>query len=129
MSLSALIAGLFSGITAAMGLGGGAVLIIYLSVFSNIPQLKSQGINLLFFVPIAACAVAIYAFKKKISWKTVLPISAGAVAGAFLGIFAAGACGDGILSKLFGGGLAVLGVKEIIQCLKSKKKDDIIPKE
>ena len=51
MSWTALAAGLLSGIIGAMGLGGGAVLIIYLSVFTDMPQLKSQGINLLFFYP------------------------------------------------------------------------------
>ena len=44
MSWTALAAGLLSGIIGAMGLGGGAVLIIYLSVFTDMPQLKSQGI-------------------------------------------------------------------------------------
>ena len=48
MNWAALAAGLLSGIIGAMGLGGGAVLIIYLSVFTDMPQLKSQGINLLF---------------------------------------------------------------------------------
>ena len=47
MSWTALAAGLLSGIIGAMGLGGGAVLIIYLSVFTDMP-LKSQGITLLF---------------------------------------------------------------------------------
>ena len=40
MSWTALAAGLLSGIIGAMGLGGGAVLIIYLSVFTDMPQLK-----------------------------------------------------------------------------------------
>ena len=69
MNWTALAAGLLSGIIGAMGLGGGAVLIIYLSVFTDMPQLKSQGINLLFFIPIAAAAVAVYGFKKQIKWK------------------------------------------------------------
>ena len=68
MSWTALTAGLLSGIIGAMGLGGGAVLIIYLSVFTDMPQLKSQGINLLFFIPIAAAAIAVYGFKKQIKW-------------------------------------------------------------
>ena len=49
MNWTALLAGLFSGIIGAMGLGGGAVLIIYLSVFTDMPQLEAQGINLIFF--------------------------------------------------------------------------------
>ena len=49
MNIGALLAGLFSGIIGGMGLGGGAVLIIYLTVFKNTEQLRAQGINLLFF--------------------------------------------------------------------------------
>ena len=59
MNITALLAGLFSGMLGSMGLGGGAVLIVYLSLFTEMGQLKSQGINLLFFVPIALIAVII----------------------------------------------------------------------
>ena len=50
MNISALLAGLFSGILGSMGLGGGAVLVIYLSLFTNTKQLSAQGINLIFFI-------------------------------------------------------------------------------
>ena len=65
MNILALLAGLLSGIIGAMGLGGGAVLIIYLSLFTETEQLTAQGINLLFFIPTALLAVIIYAIKKK----------------------------------------------------------------
>ena len=45
-----------------------------------------------------------------------------------LGIFLSTFIGGEFLSKLFGGGLVILGLKEII-CLKKGKKDDIIKKE
>ena len=77
MNISALIAGLLAGVIGAMGLGGGAVLIMYLSLLADIPQLKAQGINLIFFLPIALVAVSVYAFKKQIKWRTVLPLAAG----------------------------------------------------
>ena len=69
MNISALLAGLFSGILGGMGLGGGGILIIYLSLFTDIKQLTAQGINLLFFIPIGLIALTIYAFKKQIKWK------------------------------------------------------------
>ena len=50
MNISALLAGLFSGILGSMGLGGGGILIIYLSLFTATEQLKAQGINLIFFI-------------------------------------------------------------------------------
>lgn len=128
MNILALLAGLLSGIIGAMGLGGGAVLIIYLTLFTDTNQLKAQGINLFFFLPIALIAVVIYAFKKEIKWKKIIPLALGGILGSILGIFLSTFIGGEFLSKLFGGGLVILGLKEII-CLKKGKKDDIIKKE
>lgn len=121
MNITALLAGLFSGIIGGMGLGGGAVLIIYLIVFAEAKQLEAQGINLLFFIPIALLAVTIYAFKKQIKWKIVLPLAIGGVAGALAGIFLTDIIGGNLISKLFGGFLIILGIKEVFS--KSKNRD------
>lgn len=120
MNVAALLAGLFSGIIGGMGLGGGAVLIIYLTVFSDTPQLKAQGINLLFFIPIAISALIIYAVKKKIKWKIVIITAAGGIIGAVAGFFLTDVIGGDWTAKLFGAFLILLGVKEIF--FKSKKK-------
>lgn len=121
MNIYALLAGLLSGIIGAMGLGGGAVLIIYLSVFTDTPQLKAQGINLIFFIPIAAVAVTVYAIKGKIKIKTVLPMAAGGLIGSFLGVALSGALGGEITSKIFGTGLLLLGVREVVCAVKQMK--------
>ena len=42
MNITALLAGLLSGIIGGMGMGGGAVLIIYLSLFTDTPSLKHR---------------------------------------------------------------------------------------
>ncbi len=128
MNILALLAGLLSGIIGAMGLGGGAVLVIYLTLFTDTKQLKAQGINLLFFLPIALIAVIVYAFKKEIEWRKILPICLGGIIGSFGGIFLAEFIGGDFLTKLFGAGLIILGIKEIM-CLKKGKKGDIIKKE
>ncbi len=112
MNITALLAGLFSGIIGGMGMGGGAVLIIYLSLFTDTPQLKAQGINLLFFIPIGFTALIIYAFKKQIKWKTVLPLAAFGIVGAFLGIMLTEYVGNEWLSKIFGGFLILMALKE-----------------
>lgn len=112
MNIAALLAGLFSGIIGGMGMGGGAVLIIYLSLFTDTPQLKSQGINLLFFIPIGLIALIIYAFKKQIKWKTVLPLAAFGFIGAFLGIMSTKFISNDLLSKIFGGFLILMALKE-----------------
>ena len=119
MNIAALLAGLFSGILGSMGLGGGAVLVIYLALFTDTPQLKAQGINLLFFVPIALIAVIIYAIKKQIEWKTTIKLSLWGMAGAVLGLMGASFLGGEITAKIFGGMLIIIGINEIF--LKDKR--------
>ena len=115
MNIIALLAGLLSGVIGAMGMGGGAVLIIYLTLFAEVEQLKAQGINLIFFIPIGITALFIYCKKGKIKWKTVLPLAAGGLIGAFLGLFLTSVMGADLIGKIFGGFLILLGILEIFK--------------
>ena len=113
MKWAALIAGLFSGTAGAMGLGGGAVLIIHLALFTDTPQLQSQGINLRFFIPIALAAVTVYALKKNIKWRLVLKTAVWGLAGSAAGLMLTDSMGGEITGKIFGGLLIIMGLLEI----------------
>ena len=115
MNITALLAGLLSGVLGAMGLGGGAVLIIYLTLFTDTEQLAAQGINLLFFIPIALLAVIIYSVKKKIKWRLTVSLSIWGLLGAFCGIMLTKSLGGDLTSKLFGGLLILMGLSEIFK--------------
>jgi len=119
LNISALLAGLFSGILGSMGLGGGGILIIYLSLFTKTPQLTSQGINLLFFIPIGILSVIIYSVKKQIKWKKTLIVAVFGIIGAVCGIYLAQYLGGDITRKIFGGWLLIMGITEIFK--KTKK--------
>ncbi len=120
MNISALLAGLFSGILGSMGLGGGAVLVIYLSLFTDTKQLAAQGINLIFFIPIAIITVIIYCVKKQIKWKITLKIAAWGILGTAAGLYFTDFLGGKITAKIFGGLLILMGIKEIF--IKNNKK-------
>ena len=115
MNIPALLAGLFSGILGAMGLGGGGVLIIYLSLFTDTKQLTAQGINLLFFIPIGILALIIYSIKKQIKWKITLKYAFWGILGAGLGLFLTDFLGGKITGKIFGGLLIIIGILEIFK--------------
>ncbi|MGI6279027.1 MAG: TSUP family transporter [Acutalibacteraceae bacterium] len=123
MNISALLAGLFSGIVGAMGLGGGAVLIIYLNLFTDTKQLTAQGINLLFFIPIAVVAVVVYAIKKQIKWKITLKLALWGFAGAVIGIWFSDLLGGDLTEKIFGGLLVIMGLREIFAKSVAEKKE------
>ncbi len=119
MSIAALLAGLFSGIIASMGMGGGAVLLIYLSIFLSLEPLMSQGINLLFFIPTAVLSLIIYIKNKQIDFKRILPLAALGLLGAGIGLYLTTIIEAALLRKIFGGFLVIIGTKEIFN--KGKK--------
>ena len=110
---AAWIAGLLSGLIGAMGLGGGGVLILYLVLFAEVAQVQAQGINLLFFLPCGAVALAIHAFRGRVRWRVVLPCVVGGAVGVAIGSWLLSGIDARWLGKAFGAGLAVLGVKEL----------------
>ena len=115
MNITALLAGLFSGILGSMGLGGGGILIIYLSLFTGTEQLKAQGINLIFFIPIGILSIIIYAAKKQIKWKIALKTAAFGVIGAVIGMLLADLIGGDVTGKIFGALLIIMGLSEIFK--------------
>ena len=119
MNISALLAGLFSGMLGSMGLGGGGILILYLALFTATPQLTAQGINLLFFIPIGLLSVIIYSVKKQIKWKIALKIALFGCLGAVAGFYLAKLLGGGITAKIFG---VILIVRCIFEIFKKAEK-------
>lgn len=116
------VAGIMSGILASMGLGGGGILIIYLTIFAGIEQTVAQGINLVFFIPISIVAIIIYYKKKLISWKIAITASISGVIGAISGALLSSAIDSSILSKIFGGLLFVIGLNQLFSRKKPKSK-------
>ncbi len=115
MNFPALLAGLLSGILGSMGLGGGGILIIYLSLFTDVKPLTAQGANLLFFIPIGILSLIIYSIKKQIKWKITIKIAIFGILGAITGIFIADYIGGDITQKIFGGFLCIMGITEFLK--------------
>lgn len=108
-----IIAGLLAGLIGGMGLGGGTVLLIYLNLFTQNSQLTSQGINLIFFIPVGLTAVIIYAIKKKIKPKMLLLALPFGIAGSLLGSYITNFFNENVLRTVFAVFLIFLGVKEL----------------
>lgn len=107
------LAGIIAGALGAMGLGGGGVLIIYLTIFASVEQSMAQGINLIFFIPIAIIAICVYCKKKLISVKLAVICSAFGVAGAIIGSMITNYVSNDILRKIFGGLLFIIGLIQL----------------
>lgn len=108
--LIASIAGMVSGLCASLGLGGGSILLLYLTLFAGTAQLTAQGINLLFFIPCSALALVGHFRSGLIEKKIVLKFILFGLAGAAGGFLLAGILGGELLRKAFGGFLIIIGI-------------------
>ena len=107
-----LLAAFGSGAFGAMGMGGGGILVIYLTLALATGQLEAQGINLLFFLPCAVVSMLINGIRKLIDWKQVLWLALGGLPATLLGIWLAGFMQGKWLGWIFAGFLILLGLKE-----------------
>lgn len=114
MNITTHIAGFLSGMIGAMGMGGGGVLLIYLTAFAHVPQLQAQGINLISFLPTGLLATVIYAVKKQIAWKQVLLMWCGGAVAAAGGYLLAKFIETALLSKIFAAFLVTFGLYQLI---------------
>lgn len=102
------------GILAGLGVGGGSLLILWLTLIIDTPYPEARITNLLFFLPGAIIATLLRAKEKAISLKQIWPsivagcIGAAAITIAFRNIEL------GILKKLFGCLLLFTGIRELL---------------
>lgn len=116
------IVGFVTGVIASMGLGGGFVLMIWLTVFAEVEQRAAQGINLLFFLPIALLSLIIHIKGGLIDKTLIKKYLLGGIIGAVLGTFASHVVPNGLLSKLFSLFLLAFGLRELF--VSGKKKGE-----
>ena len=128
-SIISIIAGFLSGLIGAMGFGGGGVLIIYLVVFANTPQIVAQGINLIFFIPCAITATIIYLIKKQIKIKVILPVIAGGIAGAIFASYFLNFIKSEWLSNIFAIFLIIMGITSIAKVIFKKNQYRFLDKK
>ena len=115
-----ILAALGAGALGAMGMGGGGILVIYLTLALSTPQLAAQGINLLFFLPCAAISMIINGCRKLIDWRRALWLVLGGLPATLLGIWAAGKVDTKYLSWIFAALLILIGLRELFARPKSR---------
>ncbi len=105
--------GFLTGILASMGLGGGFILVVWLTMFADVSQKAAQGINLLFFLPIAFISLIIHLKNKLIDKTLVKKLIFGGILGAVIGTFAVRYLSNDFLRILFALFLLGFGLKEL----------------
>ena len=118
-----LLAGLVTGVISGFGIGGGSLLILYLTAFAGMDQYTAGGLNLLYFLFCAPAALISHIKNKLVDWKTVLFCTVTGVETSVGAAFAAAAIDVSLLRRLFGVLLLYIGVKELF-CKSSKKEKE-----
>ena len=113
MTILAIVIGVATGIISGFGIGGGSLLVLYLTAFAGITQHTAGGINLLYFIGCAPAALIGHIRQRNIEWKAVLWCGlAGIVAAIPASLLSAGLNAT-LLRRLFGVVLLYIGVKEL----------------
>lgn len=111
----AALAGAVTGVLSGFGVGGGSLLLIYMTNFAGLAQNLAQGINLAYFLPTAATALPSHFKNGYVEKGALFPaVCAGLVCSA-LAAWAATALDVDVLRKCFGGFLIIIGLRELFR--------------
>lgn len=115
-----LLMGTLLGFLSGLGIGGGSLLILWLTLVTGMAQSAARTVNLWFFLP--AAAVACYYRRKQgiLDVPKMLPAMAAGCIGALLGTRLGSNLDTVLLKKGFGLLLMATGVREVLW--KPKKK-------
>lgn len=105
--------GFLTGVLASMGLGGGFVLVVWLTLAQGMEQRRAQGINILFFLPIAFIAIIMHLKSGLVKKPLVKSLALGGVFGAVVGTLCVQIIPNELLKRLYAVFLLAFGLREI----------------
>lgn len=116
-----LLVGAILGFLSGLGIGGGSLLILWLTLTQNADPSEARGINLLFFLPCAVIA-ALFRWKQgSLPLRKILQAIAVGCASALVFSLLSNRLDTTLIKKLFGGLLIITGLREMF--CKSKKRE------
>ena len=107
-------AGLLTGVLSGFGVGGGTLLLVYMTLLAGLDQQLAQGINLLYFLPAGLMALPAHVKNGYIQKEALLPAIGAGLACAALAAWAATGLDTGLLRKCFGAFLILIGLWELM---------------
>lgn len=102
------------GFLAGLGVGGGSLLILWLTLVLGLEHTQARIINLLFFIPSAVIS-SLFRWKQGVlDWKKIIPAIGIGCATAALFSFLSHQINLELIKKIFGGLLIAAGIREIL---------------
>ena len=109
------LAGLICGVISGFGIGGGSLLMVWMTAAAALDQKTAQAINLLYFLPTSVGALIFHIRNHMICWKAVIPAAIFGCITAALAAWVSASLDVTLLRKLFGGYLLVIGCMEVFK--------------
>lgn len=123
MSVAAIVAGAVCGVLSGLGVGGGTALMVWMTAICGTDPAQAQGINLLYFLPTAACALIFHAKHGLLRPRVILCAALGGAAVAALTAWLTASLETALLRRLFGGFLILVGLVELFGKHDADKND------
>ncbi|MBQ3482840.1 MAG: TSUP family transporter [Clostridia bacterium] len=101
MWLTVLIAFLVA-ILSGLGVGSAGLLVIFLTLVEQLPQLTAQGLNLVFFLFSSGAALTVHLLRTPLLFGCIVLLLPGGLLGSFLGTSLAHLLPEVLLRRLFG---------------------------
>lgn len=114
----AVVAGVVLGFLSGLGIGGGSLLVLWLTLILDTPQEVARTINLLFFLPSAVIASLFRWRQGSLPFKKIYPAIIAGCLSAALFSYLGSLWNVSIIKKLFGGLLLITGIREL--CYRKK---------
>lgn len=112
--LWAFAAGAATGVLSGFGVGGGTLLLVYMTLLAGVEQSQAQGINLLYFLPAGLLALPAHRKNGYIERDALLPAIAAGLVCAGLAARVATAVETALLRRCFGVFLVFVGLWELL---------------
>lgn len=103
------------GFLSGLGIGGGSLLILWLTLVLEMDHTAARALNLLFFIPSALVACLFRWRRKSLNWKALLPTVISGCAAALCFSLLSANMNLGLLKRLFGGLLILTGLRELFR--------------
>ncbi len=94
------------------GVGGGSLLVLYLTAVAGVEQTVAGGINLLYFIGCAPAAIIGHIRNKMIEWNSASWCIIGGIPTAVTAALIVGNMDTDLLRRLFGVFLLIIGIRE-----------------
>jgi hypothetical protein len=109
------VVGFATGIISGWGVGGGTILMVYLTSFAGINTMNARNINLMYFIPTSVSALYSHVKNGFVKWSCAIPAAAAGVFAACAGAIGAAYVQTELMKKFFGVFLILVGISELMK--------------